>query len=134
MAAAQSGSTIEITPLELPRQEEFDRRPGFESVTHASVQAAPGAVLKALDKVSGEVREIELAAGERARMGLIEIALGECRVPVDDPASDAFAWVEIQTPARGTTDFSGWMVASSPALNALDHARYDVWVMRCTSI
>ena len=27
--------------------------------------------------------------------------------------------------------FSGWMIASSPALNALDHARYDVWVMRC---
>jgi len=25
------------------------------------------------------------------------------------------------------------MIASSPALNALDHPRYDVWVMRCTT-
>jgi hypothetical protein len=25
------------------------------------------------------------------------------------------------------------MVASSPALSALDHPRYDVWVMRCSS-
>jgi len=27
--------------------------------------------------------------------------------------------------------FKGWMIASSPALNALDHPRYDVWVLRC---
>ena len=27
--------------------------------------------------------------------------------------------------------FDGWMIASSPALSALDHPRYDVWVMRC---
>ncbi|MGB0800115.1 MAG: DUF2155 domain-containing protein, partial [Planktomarina sp.] len=25
----------------------------------------------------------------------------------------------------------GWMVASSPALNALEHPRYDIWVLRC---
>ena len=27
--------------------------------------------------------------------------------------------------------FAGWMIADSPALNALDHPRYDVWVLRC---
>ena len=27
--------------------------------------------------------------------------------------------------------FSGWMLASSPALSALDHPRYDVWVLSC---
>ena len=27
--------------------------------------------------------------------------------------------------------FDGWMIASSPALNALDHPRYDVWVIGC---
>jgi len=32
---------------------------------------------------------------------------------------------------RQYPDFDGWMIASAPALNALDHARYDVWVMRC---
>ena len=29
--------------------------------------------------------------------------------------------------------FDGWMIASSPALSALDHPRYDVWVLRCSS-
>ena len=28
-------------------------------------------------------------------------------------------------------DFRGWMIASSPALMALDHARYDIWLIRC---
>ncbi|MGB0439332.1 MAG: DUF2155 domain-containing protein [Paracoccaceae bacterium] len=29
--------------------------------------------------------------------------------------------------------FEGWIIASSPALNAMDHARYDVWVLRCNT-
>ncbi|MEZ5716636.1 MAG: DUF2155 domain-containing protein [Paracoccaceae bacterium] len=33
--------------------------------------------------------------------------------------------------ARDDPIFTGWMVASSPALNAMDHRRYDVWVLRC---
>lgn len=30
--------------------------------------------------------------------------------------------------------FSGWMFASSPALNALEHAVYDVWVIDCKTV
>jgi len=33
--------------------------------------------------------------------------------------------------ARGVNIFRGWMFASSPALNALEHAVYDVWVIDC---
>ena len=37
----------------------------------------------------------------------------------------------IEDPLYTEVAFSGWMVASSPALNALDHSRYDIWVLRC---
>jgi len=30
--------------------------------------------------------------------------------------------------------FSGWMFAESPALSALDHPRYDLWVISCTTL
>ncbi|MEM9897786.1 MAG: DUF2155 domain-containing protein [Pseudomonadota bacterium] len=30
--------------------------------------------------------------------------------------------------------FSGWMFASSPALNALEHPVYDVWVIDCQTV
>ena len=40
-----------------------------------------------------------------------------------------------ETPTESAADpdriFSGWMFASSPALNPLEHAVYDVWVIDC---
>lgn len=90
-----------------------------------------GAILRGLDKVSGKTTDIEMGNGTTAEYGRLIISLGECRYPAGNPSGDAWAFVTIRD--KGATDsaFSGWMVASSPALNALDHSRYDVWVMRC---
>ena len=57
--------------------------------------------------------------------------MDECRYPVDNPASNAFAHLTITESGRDGVVFSGWMVAASPALSALEHPRYDVWVLRC---
>ncbi|HDR28705.1 MAG TPA: DUF2155 domain-containing protein [Rhodovulum sp.] len=95
--------------------------------------AQAGAVLRGLDRVSGEVVDLELAPGQGARVGRLQVMLRECRYPADNPASDAFALIEIADETGGARLFSGWMLASSPALNPLDHARYDVWVLRCKS-
>ncbi|NOX82694.1 MAG: DUF2155 domain-containing protein [Alphaproteobacteria bacterium] len=35
--------------------------------------------------------------------------------------------------AEGVNIFRGWMFASSPALNALEHPVYDVWVISCAT-
>jgi len=35
--------------------------------------------------------------------------------------------------AEGINIFRGWMFASSPALNPLEHPVYDVWVISCTT-
>ena len=94
---------------------------------------ASGVVLKGLDKVSGEVSDLDLAVGDTVRVGRIEVTLGECRFPEDNPTGEGYAWLTIRDPGRDTVLFEGWMIASSPALNALDHPRYDVWVMRCTT-
>lgn len=100
-----------------------------------AVATAPGAELRLLDKVAGEVEDITLSAGASHVSGRLTITLTECRFPVDDPASDAFAFLTIHDSLQPDTGpvFQGWMIASSPALNALDHARYDVWVLRCTT-
>ncbi|NNE81167.1 MAG: DUF2155 domain-containing protein [Silicimonas sp.] len=96
-------------------------------------KTADGVVLKGLDKVSGDVTDLTLGLGETAKVGRIEVTLGECRYPEDNPTGEGYAWLTIRDPGRETVLFDGWMVASSPALNALDHPRYDVWVMRCTT-
>jgi len=121
--------TIEIVPLDDPELRPLPP----EAANRDLVELGGGAVIRALDKVSGDVTEVALRSGEVTNYGLIEIALGECRYPRGNPSGDAYAWIEVRTPSRGTTDFQGWMIASSPALNALDHARYDVWVIRCIS-
>ena len=95
--------------------------------------SASGVTLKGLDKVSGVVTDLNIAVGETAGVGRIEVTLGECRYPEDNATGEGYAWLIIRDPGRDTVLFEGWMVASSPALNALDHPRYDVWVIRCTT-
>ncbi|QFT59606.1 hypothetical protein FIU94_12300 [Sulfitobacter sp. THAF37] len=95
------------------------------------VASAPGAVLRTLDKVSGHASDVELRSGQSARLGNIDIVLNDCRYPVGDPSGDAYAELEISNVSGSGSLFSGWMIASAPALSALEHPRYDVWVMRC---
>lgn len=95
--------------------------------------AGAGAMLRGLDKVSGATVDLDLAPGQSARFGRLQVTLRECRYPAEDPASDAFALIDITDESGASRLFTGWMLASSPALNALDHARYDVWVLRCKS-
>lgn len=90
-----------------------------------------GAVLRGLDKVNGQTVDVELGAGSTDRVMGLEVELADCRYPADNPTGDAFAYVVIREPGQVDALFSGWMIASSPALNALDHNRYDVWVIRC---
>ncbi len=100
----------------------------------AQVETARGAVLRGLDKLDGSVRDITLDSGQEARFGGLLVRLRECRYPSGNPAGDAFAYLEITDLRKGDTPvFRGWMIASAPALNALDHARHDVWVLRCNT-
>lgn len=93
--------------------------------------SARGGALRVLDKVSGALADVDLTRGEARTNGRLTVQLDDCRYPVDDPASDAEAHVTIQVAPSVDPVFAGWMVASSPALSALDHPRYDVWVLRC---
>jgi hypothetical protein len=94
---------------------------------------AEGAVLRSLDKVGGVSNDVTLRQGETLKLGSLLVILGECRYPIANPYGDAFTYLTV-TNAAGTKDFfQGWMIASSPALNALDHVRYDIWPLRCKS-
>ncbi len=98
-----------------------------------AVTGAGGGTLRALDKLSGQVADLDLARGQTVAFGRIEITLDECRFPTDNPSGDAFAHVTIRRSGSQAPQFAGWMIASSPALSALDDPRYDVWVSRCTT-
>lgn len=97
------------------------------------VTSATGGVLRALDKTSGHTTDIEMRTGEMRSFGPLEIVMMECRYPANNPSGNAYASLEISEGGQDGVLFSGWMIASAPALSALEHQRYDVWVIRCST-
>ena len=94
------------------------------------------AVLRALDKITARITELQVPVGDRVAFGTLEILVKYCRSrpPIETPES--FVYLEIDEVGRRANAetkrvFSGWMVASSPALNPLEHPVYDVWVIDC---
>ncbi|WP_254702228.1 DUF2155 domain-containing protein [Roseivivax sp. THAF40] len=98
-----------------------------------SVDNGTGAELRILDKLNGITQDQRLTNQERVIQGRIEVELQECRYPVGNPAGEAYAFVTVREIGVAEPVFRGWMIASSPAVNPMDHPRYDVWVLRCTT-
>ena len=90
-----------------------------------------GASLRFLDKLTSETGDVTLSRGQAAKFGRLVVQLDSCRYPTGNPASDSEAHLTILEETTNTPLFTGWMIASSPALSALDHPRYDVWVLSC---
>lgn len=105
--------------------------PTIERETQVKVNSAPEAVLRGLDRLAGESIDLVAGADTTLEFGTLQIEMKDCRYPSGNPNSDAYVLLTIRD--RNVTEpvFNGWMVASSPALNALDHPRYDIWAIRC---
>lgn len=98
------------------------------------MESMPNAVLQGLDKVTARVVTIEVPVGQPVEFGSLRITAQTCRKasPVEPPESAAFLEILEERPDEATEAlFSGWMFASSPALSALEHPVYDVWVIDC---
>lgn len=106
--------------------------PAF-GMAQSNVKTSNGAIvqLRALDTITGLVEDIELAVGDTTVYERLMISVKDCRYPRVNINADAFAYLVIRDVREILPSFEGWMIASSPALSALEHPRYDVWVLRC---
>lgn len=99
------------------------------------------AVLQALDKVTAETLRFEAKVGVPVRWKGLIFTVRACeRTAADEPVTDSIAYLTVDAqprpqPGRLTPPpkqaFKGWMYASSPALNPMQHATYDAWVISC---
>ena len=89
--------------------------------------------LRALDIITGIVKDLEIKVGETLAYERLLIEIDECRFPVANATGDAFAYLVIHDVREDAPRFEGWMIASSPALSAMDHPRYDVWLLSCST-
>ncbi len=101
----------------------------------AAMQDYPIVKLQALDKSTARTVTFEAKVGTTIEYGSLSIKIQSCRKsePLDKPESASFLQIwEVPLYAdKSKWIFSGWMFASSPALSAMDHAVYDVWVLDC---
>jgi len=92
------------------------------------------AKLQGLDKITARTSTFTIAVGETKALGSLRITLRACKEnpPIEPPETAAFLEVIESKPGEQAEPvFSGWMFASSPALSAMEHPIYDVWVLSC---
>jgi hypothetical protein len=108
-------------------------------ITHLTVAPAlslegKAVVLQGLDKVTARVSRLEAPIGTKIQFGNLEIIPRACeRAPPEEPP-ESTVYLDITEVRSGESVvdlFHGWMFASSPALNGLEHPVYDVWVLEC---
>lgn len=101
----------------------------------AAMQDYPIVRMKSLDKITAQTETFEAKVGSTIQFGPLYIRVQACRKsdPIEKPESAAFIQVWEIPPETKKSEwvFSGWMFASSPALSAMDHPVYDVWVLDC---
>ena len=92
------------------------------------------AVFAALDKVTARVSKLEIRIGETARFRAFKVTPRVChtREPTDPPETTSFVEIDkILLNGEEQRVFTGWMLAESPGLHAVEDPVLDVWLTSC---
>jgi hypothetical protein len=93
-------------------------------------------IMRGLDKITGRPANVLAPIGVPVTFATMTITARYCysTPPSEPPETTAFVQIEDHRPDQDARAvFSGWMLASSPSLNGLQHPLYDVWVISCTT-
>jgi hypothetical protein len=138
-------------PVVVPPISEKEIAPAPAPEGNAAAEAKPAvplrrarydvAVLEALDKITAEALVFEAPVGKPMRYKGLIFTVRACeRATPEEPVDDSIAYLTIDSQPRAEAGrpapparqvFKGWMYASSPGLNPLEHPVYDAWVISC---
>ena len=96
--------------------------------------ANPVATFAGLDKITGRITRFDVYIDETVLFGALEITPRACYSRPANESQRTSAFLEVDQRSltgTGTRIFTGWMFADAPALNAVDHAVYDIWLIEC---
>ena len=93
----------------------------------------PLAVFAGLDKVTGKIKSFQIPIDKEGRFGNLLIRPRVCysRPVTEEPKTTSFVEDDELQQSSSKRIFSGWMLAESPGLNAVEHPVYDVWLTGC---
>lgn len=102
---------------------------------------ASAAILQALDKVTAETIRFEAPIGQPVRYKGLIFTVRACETAAaDELAPESSAYVVIDSEPRQQAGrrkrpsrqiFRGWMYATTPSVNPLEHPVYDAWLIAC---
>ena len=138
LVAAAAAALFLLLPAPVLAQTEDEGETAVESPIQESggLKGAPlpVAVLQGLDKITARISTLEAGLDQMVTFGSLEIVPRACHKtpPEEPPESAAFLEItDVRPDAEAIRVFTGWMFASSPALSAMEHPVYDVWVLDC---
>jgi len=96
-------------------------------------------ILRTLDKVTATTKDYTVKVGDELKYGSLTVAVKHCEKRPPEEVPETYTFLQITDKkldgkgGEGIEEklFSGWMFASRPAVSALDHGVYDVWVIDC---
>ncbi len=92
------------------------------------------AQMQAMDKITGRVSIIEVPVNGAVSFGSFSIVVRSCKSKTEEEVPENFAFVDVTDKSFDKEEyniFKGWMLSSSPAVNAVEHPIYDVWLLKC---
>ncbi len=156
--ATDDGETVEGEMREEDAASEDAGKPSDVMIPRDAFIQQPGAELRALDKITGRYVDLSVENGQPVIFGTLEVTVETCFDTPPELPREASAFVKVKSlrpiaPESMPEDvverlegleeddprvaepvvFSGWMYASSPGLNAMEHPVYDIWVMSCSA-
>ena len=136
-SSPQPGATQAATPSDKPAAPAAPVKPPEP----AKRQRYAIAIMQALDKVTTETMRFEVPVGQPIRYKTLVFTVRACETAAADevaPETTAYVIVDTQPKAQagrpapaGRQIYKGWMYASSPGLNPLQHPVYDAWLIAC---
>ena len=109
-------------------------RAGRPHGASAGREASADLLLRGSDKITGRAFDIVAPLDAPVKFATLTITARYCysTPPSETPETAAFVQIDDHRPdKREARMFSGWMYASSPGLNGMQHPLYDVWAIFC---
>jgi hypothetical protein len=128
-AALAQNAPIKLTPP--------PAKPAAAQPVAPTPSAGPATLLlRGLEKITGRPTNIMAPIGKPVHFATLTITARYCYSTPQSETPETAAFVQIDDHRPDQSEkrvFSGWMYASSPGLNAMEHPLYDVWVINCSN-
>lgn len=103
-------------------------------VGHAEKIPNSVTIFSGLDKITGRIIQFDVYVDETVQFGALQVTPRACYTRPETERQQITAFVEVDEitlERKVRRIFTGWMFASSPGLNAVEHGVYDVWLAGC---